>query len=563
MSKAPTTRRARRVPWLALAAVTGAALLAWGACDGLNGDGPAAGGGDSPAANPVRVTDHPLADTLDAFVRRAMGAVDSRGGLAVAVVRDTQVIFLEGYGHADASSGDPTDPVHTVFYIASSTKSFTGTAAAILARRGELDLDAPVSRYLSDLELPPERPAAALTLRELLTHRDGIDNQAVVIRTAFTGEHDRETLLDVLARSTTVEDTAFEYSNLGYVVAGLALERVIGENWRDVVADEVLEPLGMTRTTGYVSEARRRGWELAMPYEHLGDGAVEQPYYKSDETMHAAGGLLTTASDLARWVEANLNDGRLDGRQALPADAIRESHRKQAELEAGFYKFRRHGYGLGWYHADYEGDLLMHHFGAFSTFRAHVSFMPEHGIGVAAVAAESPAGFALVDLAATFAYDWLLEKPNLDSRYDDRIAEFSEQIAGQRTRVREHRADRAARSWELTRPREAYTGTYVSPVLGTIAVELQDGEFRFQVGEARSTVEPFEREDALRFEVAGMGAVARFHFGEGAFADSLTVMGEAFRRTSGDSGASESRAGADPRGVPEESSTRSAPRGGP
>lgn len=534
------------------AAMIAALTLGWSACSEGQGVSSASTDGGAAPPNRVRVASHPLADTLDDFVRRAMKAVDSRGGLAVAVVRDTQVVFLRGYGAADASSGESVDPASTAFYIASSTKSFTGMAAAMMASRGELDLDAPVAEYLPELRLPSERPASEVTLRELLTHTDGIENQPVVIRTAFTGEHDPRTLLEVLSRSTVVEDTAFDYSNLGYVITSMAMERVAGDDWRDVLAREVFTPLGMNRTTGYVSRARRQGWELAMPYEQLGEGLVEMPYYKSDQTMHAAGGLLTTASDLARWLEANLNGGRLDGRQVLPAAAVREAHRKQAELEASFYKFQRDGYGLGWYHSDYEGDLLMHHFGAFSTFRAHVSFMPEHGIGVAVVAAETPAGFGLADLVATFAYDRLLEKPELNARYDERVADFSDQITRRRAGRREHRAERAERSWQLTRAREAYVGTYVSPVLGTLAVTLDEGEFRVRIGEAESKTEPFEREDALRFEVAGNGAVANFHFDGAGPADSATVLGTTFRRVGeegGDDGPAEAT-GADGRTDP-------------
>lgn len=515
------------------------------------GPAPDVSAGPESGASALAAPRDSAAERIDAFVRRVMDEVGVIPGMAVAVVRGDRVLLARGYGEADLEAGVAAD-ARTAFYIASSTKSYTGLAAAVLAERGELELDAPVGRYLAELDLPDPLDEDAITVRQLLTHTHGLDNDPLTIRTAFTGQHDGPTFLRVLNEYTSATDTAFGYSNVGYVVTSRVLDRISGGGyggWKEVLARELFRPLGMERTTAHVSRARRAGWTRAQPYRGGPDGPERLPYLKADETMHAAGGLLTSAEDLARWLEANLNDGRVDGRQAIPAAAVREAHRMQAELDADFHRFHRYGYGLGWYHSDYEGDLLLHHFGGFDGFRAHVSLMPEHDLGVAAVINETSAGFFVPDIVATYAYDLLLGKEELRERYDERVGEAVARVARVQEGVREDRANRATRPERPERPLPSYTGVYRSPVLGTITIRERDGALHLATGRVRSPMTPYTARDTMRFEVGGSGNIAIFHFREeadalpdvpgsatsrsgsgGLRADSLTVLGRTYRR---------------------------------
>lgn len=489
----------------------------------------AAEGAPSAAPGAAASLDRARADSLDRFI----GALVSEGlvpGLSIAVVRGDAAVYLRGFGVRDVETRQPVTP-ETGFYIASSTKSFTGTLAAVLAERGEIGLDAPLSRALPDLELRAPLSADSLTLRALLTHQGKIANDGVVFRTAYTGDHTPEALVRVLGESTPLE-RPFQYTNLGYVMAGLAMERAAGAPWQDLLRREIFAPLGMTRTTARVSEAA--AWPLASPHTTRPDGPARIPFLKNDETMHAAGGMLTTAADLARWLEANLNGGRVDGRQAIPAAALRAAHQPYAFARDTFYRFERTGYGLGWWTSSFEGERLVHHFGSFAGWHAHVSFMPERGLGVAVLANDVSAGaFFVPHVVASYAYELLLGKPGLEAKYAEELRRLRENRDRYRTAVREDQERRAARPPTPAERKPFFAGTYESPTHGTMTIRLgEDGELRASVGALSAPLTPFTRPDALRVEfIPGSGQPLLFLFPDDRSpADSLRYADTVWRR---------------------------------
>lgn len=477
---------------------------------------------------PGRPTPPSAREVIDSLVHRVVERVPGVPGVAVAVVRDTGTVYLGAAGYRDIEAGLPATPA-TPYYIASSTKSFTGMAASLLAARGVLDLDAPLSRYLPEARLPAARSADSVTLRQLLTHSMGFSNRAIVIRTAYTGEHTDAQLIDLL-RDSKVTDRVFHYDNLGYVVAGLVLDRVTGKPWQEVLDSAIFSPLGMRHTTAYMSRAH--GWGVAVPYLGGVDSLPRRlPMTKRDETMHPAGGMVSSAADLARWLEANLNGGRLEGRQVLDAVALQEAHRLQVRLPEAveFGPFRRFGYGLGWYWGTYDGDTLLHHFGGYQGARAHLSFMPAHHTGVVVLLNASGPVADVADLIATAAYDVVLGKPDAAARFDSALAETERQIAEAREGAARARAEIAARPSTLSRAAQDYAGVYRSRALGTIRVRFEDERLRLTLGPLDGFAGYYTRPDAVRVEFSpGEGRVVQF-FTSSRGVDSLEFAGYVFR----------------------------------
>jgi CubicO group peptidase (beta-lactamase class C family) len=475
-----------------------------------------------------------LADSLDPFVR---GLVDEGylPGIAIAVVTRDGPAYLRGFGVRDVRTREPVTP-QTGFYIASSTKSFTGTLAALLHQRGVISLDAPLSRYLPELRMNAPLSADSVTLRSLLTHTSGLRNEPVVFRTAFSGVHDDATLIRLLGQSTPIP-RAYSYDNLGYVVAALAMERATGRDWQDLLRDEVFRPLGMMHTTARVSEAKAAGWPLASPHLTGSDSTIRIALEKQDNTMHPAGGMFTTAEDLVRWVQAQLNGGRMDGRQVLPEAVIREAHTPTAMHTDTFYRYVRTGYGLGWQSADYEGERMIHHFGGFQGWQAHISFLPERGIGVVVLINDSspingPAG----DIIATYAYDLLLGRPGVNARYAAERERLARNAAEARQRIRADYERRMARPPTPEERKPFFVGTYENEMLGTVDVRLRDNrELWATLGNLSARLDPFTRPDALRVEfLPGSGQVVQFFFrDERTPADSANINGMVFRRRPG------------------------------
>lgn len=474
-----------------------------------------------------------LADSLQPFVQ---SMVDDAliPGVAVVVIGRDGPLYVHGFGVRSVATREPVTP-STVFYIASSTKSFTGTLAAVLAARGVIDLDAPLSRYLPELRMNAPLSADSITLRALLTHTSGIRNEPVVFRTAFTGDGDDATVLRLLAGSQQIP-RAYRYDNLGYVVAALAMERATGRDWQDLLRDEVFRPLGMMHTTARVSEAQAARWPMASPHSTGPDGAAVIPDLKQDNTMHAAGGMLTTPEDLARWLQAQLTGGRLEGRQALAEAVIRETQRPQAVQRDSFYRYARLGYGLGWQSAEYEGERMIHHFGGFEGWRAHVSFLPDRGIGVAVLINDSSPSGPAPDVIATYAYDLLLGRSGVNARYAAERERMTENAATWRQRMLADRANRASRPPTPDERKPFFVGTYENEMMGTITVRLNENrELWGTFGNMTARLDPFTRPDALRVEfLPGSGQALQFFFRDASTpADSVAVANRTFRRRPG------------------------------
>ncbi|MDX1532316.1 MAG: serine hydrolase domain-containing protein, partial [Rhodothermales bacterium] len=148
-------------------------------------------------AQPAADSAAAFAAAADAFYAETLAAVGAVPGVAVAVVRGDETVYARGFGMADREAGLEATP-HTPFYIASATKPFTALAAALLHHRGEIDLDAPLTQYTPGIAFD-NVDAGAVTLRDLLTHTHGLENSAIGLRTAFTGEHTPEDLWALLA----------------------------------------------------------------------------------------------------------------------------------------------------------------------------------------------------------------------------------------------------------------------------------------------------------------------------------------------------------------------------
>ncbi|HEY2828685.1 MAG TPA: serine hydrolase domain-containing protein [Thermoanaerobaculia bacterium] len=438
---------------------------------------------------------------IDRFVATTLRAFPEVPGVAVAVVKDGKPFFASGYGFADVASKRAmtgTTPV----YIASSTKSFTGLMCAMLAQQGKLDLDKPIVAYLPELESWSD--SKRVTMRMLLTHSAGIRNDAITIRTAYTGEHTPEQLVRLLGSSKSIEPK-FRYDNLGYVVSALIAERVTGKKWQDLLQEMIFAPLGMKDTTAYMSRVRGLATPYSISIGH-GSGITAIANLKSDATMHAAGGVVTTASDLQQWLAANLSE---------PSAAYREVHKRQVTVpDVNWYKFRRYAYGFGWYWSDYDGKLLMHHFGGFEGWYSHVSYMPALHAGVVVIANSSAPGTSDVsDMIATYIYDRLAGRSDIEPVYAERIAETRKASDARWTRIAADVESRSKRPPSLTRDPAAYTGDYTNEQLGTMSITNDGGVFHAKLGLLASVLEPFTNPDSARVElIPGGGQKLQFQF---------------------------------------------------
>ena len=395
-------------------------------------------------------------------------------GLALAVVRDGEVLHRWSFGIRDEGGRPVTD--ETVFYIASTTKSFTGTAICMLAERGELDLDRPVVERLPRFSLSTEEATRSVTIRDLLSHRRGLSaHSAIVFNDAYTGQITEDRFYRLLERSTPSEQ--FRYNNLHFTILGRVIEAVSGASWKDFLAAEIFAPLGMTRTSAYVSRFATDP-DFAHGLIWRSNGFEPVALAKSDSTMHAAGGLCTTSGDLARWVLLHLERGELDGVQLLEsesADAMLEPH---AESSTDFQVFQRTGMGLAWNLGTVEDVPMVSHHGGYVGFGCHCSFLPEEGVGVVVLCNDgSGAGSQAIHLIAADVYSELIGTEGADELWPQLIDRFQRDPAPPPSfgpGLLSHGAVEGDGSYEI--------GTYENADWGTLEIYLQDGELAARIG---------------------------------------------------------------------------------
>lgn len=433
-------------------------------------------------------------------------------GIAVSVAVGDWVAYADGFGVADVVTGRRVTG-DTPFYIASSTKSLTATAAAIAAHNGELDLGAPMVRYLPDARLADGVPREQITVHDLAALTHGLSgNGPVVLRTAYTGDFSREQLLEVLRfHESTGDYGTFSYDNLGFNLLGMVLESIYGTSWKQVVHRLVVEPIGMEATTASLSAIPPD--RVAFPHDGVPEGWARIPLGKADANLHAAGGHFASARDLARYVAVHVTAGVLEGKRVLPEAPLALTHRQHATQDRRFGPFHRHGWGYGWDLGTWEGDSLIHRFGGFAGYRSHVSFMPAHDLGVVVLGNGGGPASAAVDLLATYAYDRLLGKQDLDERYAARLDTVASQLPRYRQGMAAHLAERRARLAPLPFPLKDYAGTYESPVAGRMEWRVVAGGLEVRMGVVHSRAEVYDASaNQLRIEIGGSGETVTFGF---------------------------------------------------
>jgi CubicO group peptidase (beta-lactamase class C family) len=259
--------------------------------------------------------------TQDELVRRVAAALDSMSAQdqfsgVVAIARNGQPVFQRAYGYADREARRP-NTVETAFNVGSINKIFTATAVRQLAAAGKLDLDSTLAKYWPDY--PNADVARRVTIRQILQMRSGIGGN--IFATPAGGRRsDVRRLADYLPLFVQ-EPLEFEpgtqqrYSNAGFVVLGLLVERLSGEDYYEYVRRHVYDPAGMTHTAAYRSDSLPA--EAAIGYTRRtdgGDGDATGPLHRNTETLpgrgSSAGGGYSTVGDLLRFVQA-LREGRI------------------------------------------------------------------------------------------------------------------------------------------------------------------------------------------------------------------------------------------------------------
>lgn len=318
----------------------------------------------APAPGAAQAAPARTPDALDRWVERHM-AENQLPGIALAIVEKGRIVREGAYGFANLEHRVPTKP-ETVFQSGSVGKQFTAALILMLAEEGKLALDDPIVRWFPGA---PEswRP---ITIRHLLNHTSGLQDYGPP-----TIDFQRDLTDDELVRAfftlpfDFAPGTEWSYSNTGYALLGLIVNRVTGAHWGEMLERRVFEPLGM-ETARVISEAdivpnRASGYRLEK--DELKNQEWVSPYFNAT----ADGTLYVTVRDLAKWDAALYGTGLL-------SEASKRTMWTPAVLSDGTPTT----YGLGWMISDGEGPRVVEHGGSWQGFKAHIARYVEDSVSV-------------------------------------------------------------------------------------------------------------------------------------------------------------------------------------
>lgn len=282
------------------------------------------------------------------------------GAVSLVATAD-EILRVEAAGWADLETCRPMSP-DALFLIASQSKPIVATALFLLVEQGLVDLEAPVETYLPEFHgqwmtaerdedrLVLRRPAHPIRVRELLTHTSGLPFRSAVEEPTLDGLPLGESVMSYALSPLEFEPgTRYLYSNAGFNTLGRIVEVLSGMPFEEFLEVRLFAPLGMVDTTFFPDEGQLA--RLALCYEPEGpDGALvqrlfpqfRQPLSRRDRHAVPAGGLFSTARDVARFCQMILRGGTLDGRRYLSAESIAEMTRKQTGPGI------QQRYGFGW-----------------------------------------------------------------------------------------------------------------------------------------------------------------------------------------------------------------------
>jgi CubicO group peptidase (beta-lactamase class C family) len=314
-------------------------------------------------------------------------------GMAIAIVYQDKVAYLKGFGVRVVGKPETVD-ADTVFQLASVSKPLASTVVAALITGGQITWDSRIADLDPTFQMYDPWVTRAITLRDLFAHRSGLPDHAGDLLEDLG--YSRDEILSRLRHQKP--DSSFRgqyaYTNFGLTAAAVAAARAMGKTWEDVATEKLYKPLGMTRTS-----SRYADFAAAPNHAHLHvpvDGTWVGKHTRDPDAQSPAGGVSSSARDMAQWLRLQLGNGRVDGKQIIDAEALAETHRPQiisqaphnpATDRAGFY-------GLGWnVNYDDRSEVRLSHSGAFNLGAATaVVLLPADALGIVVLTNGYPIG---------------------------------------------------------------------------------------------------------------------------------------------------------------------------
>lgn len=415
---------------------------------------------------------------IETFIEKAMEEYQVPG-VAVAVVKDGEVIYLKGFGVREIGKDAKVDP-DTIFQLASVTKTFTAAAVGTMVDKGKVGFDEEVIDIVPGFALMEPYPTRYSTPRDLLAHRTGLP--------AFGGDllgelgYDRAEVLHrvrFIKPSHSFREEA-AYSNVGFFIAGQVAAMAAGSGWEDVVRDNILKPLAMNRSGFANGVAKHKN--VAAPHGKV-DGEIKVIRRDTQQILGAAGAMVSTASDMTHYMNMLLAGGKYKDKLVLKSDTIKEMFAPTMVEKLGFAELppiseqTGFSYGMGWGNYHWNNHEIVEKGGALAGMRSVIVLVPELKLSITVFANLNLT--VLPEAIRAYILEQYLGKADYDIQAEitDRGKELAYLTGKPLTLPENPKSPRKALS--------AYVGSYENDLYGTFNVVNDKDSLKIEAGPAK------------------------------------------------------------------------------
>lgn len=411
-------------------------------------------------------------DSLDHYVDRALEEWPIPG-VAVGIVKNGKVILLKGYGTREMGAPEKVDE-NTLFMIGSNTKAITATALAMLDAEKKLSLDDKVQKWLPDFKLYDPWVAKETNIRDLLCHRLGFETfqgDFMFFDSDLSTAQMREKMS--MIKPLYSFRSKWGYTNSAFMTAGEIIPKVTGKTWAEYLKEKIFTPLGMHNTLA-LSKDISAAANKATAHTVVSGELKKIPYGRLD-AMSPAGSVSSSVHDMSRWMLMLLDNGKLEGKEIVPASALAQTWLPHSILGNGGAPFNRGHfslYGLGWFMEEYEGRKIISHTGGINGFVTSVTLLPEEKLGIVVLTNTDANGFFQ-------ALNWEIRDAYLGLPYRN----YQKMAMG----MQKAQVERQEKEWKLKKdtiemrpvtalPLSAFAGTYRHSIYGLMQIMIKENK---------------------------------------------------------------------------------------
>lgn len=294
-------------------------------------------------------------------------------GISLVIVKDDQIIYMKGLGLKDIERKLAVTP-DTQFAIGSASKAFTAMAAVMSADEGLLSLEDSPKKFLPYFTLRDQEAAAKITLRDLLSHRSGLNRTDLAM---VTNKLNREELIKVAGRAkpTNKLGEKFQYQNVMYAAAGEVVAQAQHTTWDRVMETKIFKPLGM-KLSNTTAAAMQKTPDFSLGYDYTPSTKVTRQLPQREIPAAApAGAINSSAREMAQWLRFMLAGGTINGKRLVSEKGFNETITNQMNISGTV------NYGLGWFLRQWNGHKVVEHGGNIDGFNSQVALMPDQKLG--------------------------------------------------------------------------------------------------------------------------------------------------------------------------------------